>query len=242
MPPNYWIRPFAFLGRQKRITVDHEDYYIDLLFYHRGLNCLVVVELKLDKFKPEYEGQMRLYLKYVEKYEMRPGENLPIGLILCAQNAKEIVELMMLENDRIKIAEYLTKLPPKKVLEERLHRAIEESRREICHYAGSTNPITAKIEAQGDTKAKPKTVGKITKKPVTRSKSVGRNDAILKITQSGWHSRHEIAQKLGLRSKETLLRQIKDLLQSGALESLYPQTPNHRKQQYRAKNDEQGKA
>ena len=75
---------FAFLARQKRITVDNEDYYIDILFFHRRLRCLVAVELKLGQFKASYKGQMELYLRWLERYEMVEGENLPIGLILCA--------------------------------------------------------------------------------------------------------------------------------------------------------------
>jgi len=70
---------FAFLARQKRITVDNEDYYIDLLFFHRRLRCLVAVELKLGQFKASYKGQMELYLRWLERYEMMEGENQPIG-------------------------------------------------------------------------------------------------------------------------------------------------------------------
>lgn len=80
---------FAFMARQKRITIDDEDYYIDLLFYHRKLKCLIVIDLKLDKFKAAYKGQMELYLRWLEKYESVDGENSPIGLILCSDANKE---------------------------------------------------------------------------------------------------------------------------------------------------------
>lgn len=116
---------FAFIARQKRITIDEEDYYIDLLFYHRGLRRLVVIDLKLGKFKAAYKGQMELYLRWLEKYEMRQGEELPIGLILCADKSDEHVELLMLNEKRIKVAKYLTALPPKEILIERLNQAIE---------------------------------------------------------------------------------------------------------------------
>lgn len=119
---------FAFMARQKRITIDHRDYYIDLLFYHRRLKCLVVIDLKIGEFEAGFKGQMELYLRYLEKYETVEGENKPIGLILCTGKNQEHVELMQLEQSNIKVAEYLTLLPPKKVLEEKLHKAIEIAR------------------------------------------------------------------------------------------------------------------
>jgi predicted nuclease of restriction endonuclease-like (RecB) superfamily len=117
-------KDFYFVARQKRITVDNEDYYIDLLFYHRKLRCFVVIELKLGKFKAEYKGQMELYLRYLEKYEMDEGENPPIGVILCTEKGKEQIKLLFLPEDRIKVAEYLTKLPPKELFAEKLHKAM----------------------------------------------------------------------------------------------------------------------
>lgn len=122
---------FHFVTRQKRITIDNEDYYIDLLFYHRILRCYIVIELKLGKFKSEYKGQMELYLSYLEKYEMMKGENPPIGLILCSEKGKEQVELLFIPKDRIKVAEYLTTLPPKKVFAEKLHKAIKNAKIEL---------------------------------------------------------------------------------------------------------------
>ena len=115
---------FAFLERQKRISIDSTDYYIDLLFYHRKLNRLIAIDLKLGKFKPEYKGQMELYLKYLQRYEMQPHENTPIGLLLCSEGNTEHVELMMLGEDNIKVAQYLTELPEKKWFADKLSRSI----------------------------------------------------------------------------------------------------------------------
>ena len=119
---------FAFMARQKRISIDNEDYYLDLLFYHRRLKCLVAIELKLGKFEAAHKGQMELYLRWLEKYETIEGENPPIGLILCATKNQEHVELLQLENSNIKVAEYLTKLPDLKLIEQKLHQAIEIAR------------------------------------------------------------------------------------------------------------------
>ncbi|MCE5179271.1 MAG: PDDEXK nuclease domain-containing protein [Porphyromonadaceae bacterium] len=116
---------FAFLARQKRISIDNRDYYIDLLFYHRRLKSLVAIDLKIGEFEAGFKGQMELYLNYLEKHEMVEGENSPIGLILCAGKNHEHIELMQLRNGNIRVAEYLTLLPPKEVLEQKLHKAIE---------------------------------------------------------------------------------------------------------------------
>ena len=123
---------FAFLARQKRITIDNEDYYIDLLFYHRRLHCLVAIDLKIDSFKAAYKGQMELYLRWLEKYERVEGENAPIGLILCAGKNDEHVELMHLEESNIRVAEYMTMLPDKKVLEQKLQKAIAYARERMA--------------------------------------------------------------------------------------------------------------
>ena len=122
---------FAFLARQKRITIDNEDYKIDLLFYHRKLKCLVAIDLKLDKFKAAYKGQMELYLRWLEKYETVEGENSPVGLILCADSNKEHIELLRLNESKIKVAAYLTELPPIKLLQEKLHKAISIARNKL---------------------------------------------------------------------------------------------------------------
>lgn len=115
---------FAFMSRQKRITIDNEDYYIDLLFYHRRLRCLVAIDLKLGKFQAAYKGQMELYLRWLEKYEHIDGENKPIGLILCVGKNEEHIELMHLKDSNIRVAEYLTILPEKHLLEQKLQQAI----------------------------------------------------------------------------------------------------------------------
>jgi predicted nuclease of restriction endonuclease-like (RecB) superfamily len=116
---------FAFLSRQKRITIDNEDFYIDLLFYHRGLKSLVAIELKLGKFKASYKGQMELYLRWLEHNEQKTGENKPIGLILCSEKSPEQINYLILDNDnQIKVSEYLTQLPEKQLLLEKLERAI----------------------------------------------------------------------------------------------------------------------
>ena len=116
---------FAFVDRQKRIPVDGIDYRLDLLFYHRGLRRLVAVDLKLGKFKPAYEGQMLLYLRYLNRHDRREGEGSPIGLILCSEGNTEHIEYLMLDEESpIKVAQYYTKLPDKKLLSEKLQRAI----------------------------------------------------------------------------------------------------------------------
>ncbi len=122
---------FAFLDRQKRITIDGEDYYLDLLFFHRRLRRLVAIELKLGKFEAAYKGQMELYLRWLEKHEMVEGENAPIGLILCSGKNDEHIELMGLDEGSIRVAEYLTQLPDRKLLEEKLRLSIERAKRRV---------------------------------------------------------------------------------------------------------------
>jgi len=116
-------RDFTFVGRQIRLTFKDVDYYIDLLLYHRKLKSLVVVELKLGKFKPEYKGQVELCLNYLEKYEMNEGENPPIGIILCSSKEAEVVELMKLDEARIHVAEVIIK-----ALAEKLPHAIDNAK------------------------------------------------------------------------------------------------------------------
>lgn len=119
---------FAFMARQKRITIDNRDYKMDLLFYHRRLKSLIVIELKLGDFEAGYKGQMELYLRWLEKHEMADGENPPVGLILCTGKNSEHLELMQLHLSNIKIAEYLTILPSKELLLEKFHQAVEMAR------------------------------------------------------------------------------------------------------------------
>jgi predicted nuclease of restriction endonuclease-like (RecB) superfamily len=124
---------FAFLARQKRITIDNTDYYIDLLFYHRRLRRLVVIDLKLGGFKAAYKGQMELYLKWLKKYESVEGENPPIGLILCAEKNQEHLELLEIDQSDIRVAEYITKQIPKDILHQKLQNAIEMARNQPSH-------------------------------------------------------------------------------------------------------------
>lgn len=119
---------FAFVARQKRITVDGEDYYLDLLFYHRKLRRLVAIDLKLDKFKAEYKGQMELYLRWLERYEQQPDEESPLGLILCAGKSDEQIELLQLSKSGIRVAAYLTELPSRDLLCKKLHEAVRIAR------------------------------------------------------------------------------------------------------------------
>jgi predicted nuclease of restriction endonuclease-like (RecB) superfamily len=122
---------FAFLARQKRLIIDNRDYYIDLLFYHRRLKSLVVIDLKLGEFDAAHKGEMELYLNYLDKYEKVEGENQPIGLILCTGKNQEHIELMQIDKSNIKVAEYLTLLPSKEILLEKLHKAIEIAKNRI---------------------------------------------------------------------------------------------------------------
>ena len=122
---------FAFLARQKHFVIDGKDYFIDLLFYHRSLRRLVLVELKLGAFEPEHKGQVELYLRWLKKNEMREGEDEPIALILCAEKSQETVELMELDKGSIHVAQYLTKMPPKELLEEKLAIAIANAKEQL---------------------------------------------------------------------------------------------------------------
>ena len=122
---------FAFVERQKRMIIDSEDFYLDLLFYHRTLKRLVAIELKLGKFEARHKGQMELYLKWLNRYEKQEGENSPIGLILCAENSREQVELLEMHKDGIMVAEYWTELPPKKELEQKIHTILLEAKQRL---------------------------------------------------------------------------------------------------------------
>ena len=115
---------FAFMARQKRITVDDTDYYIDLLFYHRKLRRLVAIDLKIGKFEHSHKSQMELYLRWLAKYEQQEYEQSPIGLILCADKSNELVELLEMDATGIHVAQYLTELPSKELLQLKLQQAI----------------------------------------------------------------------------------------------------------------------
>ena len=119
---------FTFVARQKRIIIDGEDFKIDLLFYNRKLKRLVAIDLKIGKFKAEYKGQMELYLRWLSKYEKEEGEDEPLGIILCADKKEEQIELLELEQSGIHVAQYLTVLPPKEILQQKLHSAIENAK------------------------------------------------------------------------------------------------------------------
>lgn len=123
---------FAFVARQKRIQIDSDDFYIDLLFYHRSLHKLIAIDLKLGNFKAEYKGQMELYLRWLDRYERQPGEESPLGIILCAGKKEEQIELLELNRSGIHVAEYLTELPPRELLTARLNRAIETARTRLA--------------------------------------------------------------------------------------------------------------
>ncbi len=122
---------FAFMARQKHFVLDGKDYFMDLLFYHRSLRRLVLVELKLGEFQPEHKGQVELYLRWLKRNEVREGEDDPIALILCAEKSQETVELMELDKGDIHVAQYMTKMPPKKLLEEKLALAIENAKEQL---------------------------------------------------------------------------------------------------------------
>lgn len=134
---------FAFVARQKRIAVDGVDYRLDLLFFNRRLRRLIAIDLKLGRFQAGDKGQMELYLRWLEKYEQRPGEESPLGLILCAGKSEEHVELLQLERSGIRVAEYVTELPPREVLEKKLQTAIAVARRRM---EARTQPSEVEVE------------------------------------------------------------------------------------------------
>jgi predicted nuclease of restriction endonuclease-like (RecB) superfamily len=125
---------FTFVARQKRISVGPDDFYLDLLFYHRQLHRLVAVELKLEKFAPAHKGQMELYLRWLDKYDRAHGEESPIGLILCASANAEQVELMDLNAANIRVAEYLAHIPDIALLQQELHRAVALARERAAQH------------------------------------------------------------------------------------------------------------
>ena len=115
---------FTFVARQKRMIIDGEDFHLDLLFFHRKLHRLIAIDLKLGRFKAQYKGQMELYLRWLERYEMQPGEETPLGLILCTEGSREQIELLQLDATGIKVGQYMTELPSKDVLIRQLQRTI----------------------------------------------------------------------------------------------------------------------
>jgi predicted nuclease of restriction endonuclease-like (RecB) superfamily len=146
---------FAFVERQKRITLDGDDYYLDLLFFHRRMQRLVALELKIGDFKPADSGQMELYLRWLDRHERQPSEQAPLGIILCAGKKRETVEYLDLDARGIHVAEYLTALPSREVLEARLHRAIESARNRLVLGAGAEIDV-APIAPTSTPESKPK--------------------------------------------------------------------------------------
>lgn len=139
---------FAFLERQKRITVDGDDFYLDLLFFHRRLRRLVAVELKLGAFKPAYKGQMELYLRWLDKYERQEEEDPPIGIILCAGKKQEQIELLELGKSGIHVAEYLTDSLPKEVMQEKFHKAVTLARKQLENREGESDHVEVANRAE----------------------------------------------------------------------------------------------
>ena len=122
---------FSFVERQRRIQLDGDDFYIDLLFYNRKMRRLVAVELKLGDFKAEYKSQMELYLRWLAKHDQEPGDQPPLGIILCTGKKREQIELLELDKSGIHVAEYLTVLPPRAVFEHKIHEAMMLARRRM---------------------------------------------------------------------------------------------------------------
>jgi predicted nuclease of restriction endonuclease-like (RecB) superfamily len=131
---------FAFVARQKRMTIGTRDFHLDLLFFHRGLRALVAVDLKLGEFSAEHKGQMELYLRWLDRHERRAGEGTPLGLILCAEAETAQVELLELDRGAIRVGEYLTALPPRSVLAARLREALRRGREAAAGRADHRNP------------------------------------------------------------------------------------------------------
>ena len=119
---------FSFVARQKRMIIDGEDFYLDLLFYHRRLHRLIAVDLKLGRFKAQYKGQMELYLRWLEQNEMEPGEESPLGLLLCTEGSEDQIELLQLDKSGIKVAKYLTELPSREVLQRQIQKSLEAAK------------------------------------------------------------------------------------------------------------------
>jgi len=120
---------FTFVERQKRMIIDGEDFYLDLLFYHRRLHRLIAIDLKLGKFKAQYKGQMELYLRWLEANETEPGEETPLGLLLCTEGSEEQIELLQLDKAGIRVAQYMTELPPRELLIRQIRKSVEEAKK-----------------------------------------------------------------------------------------------------------------
>jgi predicted nuclease of restriction endonuclease-like (RecB) superfamily len=141
---------FAFLESQKRITLDGDDFCMDLLFFHRRLRRLVVIELKLDEFKPAFKGQMERYLRWLDRHERQEGEDPPIGLILCAGKKQEQIELLELGGAGIHVAEYLTAPLPKEIMKEKFRKAIALALKQLENRASERSAENVGKEEEGD--------------------------------------------------------------------------------------------
>lgn len=131
---------FSFVSRQKRMIIDGEDFYLDLLFYHRRLHRLIAIDLKKGRFKAEYKGQMELYLRWLEQNEMEPGEESPLGLLLCTEGSEEQIELLQLDKAGIKVAKYLTELPPRHVLMHQIQKSLEAAKARFDNIIDEEEP------------------------------------------------------------------------------------------------------
>ena len=123
---------FSFVARQYRMVIGNEDFYLDLLFFHRKLHRLIAIELKIGHFKAAYKGQMELYLRWLEEHEKESCEEPPLGLILCAGADQEQIRLLQLDKSGIHVSEYLTDLPPREVLEHKLKSAMQAAREQLA--------------------------------------------------------------------------------------------------------------
>jgi predicted nuclease of restriction endonuclease-like (RecB) superfamily len=119
-------KDFLFIGEKYRLQVGNSDFYIDLLFYHRGLQCLVAFELKADKFKPDHLGQLNFYLEALDRDVKNPNENPSIGVLLCKDKDSEVVEYALSRSlSPTMVSEYKTQLPDKKLLQQKLHELFD---------------------------------------------------------------------------------------------------------------------
>ena len=118
---------FCFEARQKRIIIDNEHHFIDLVFYHRTLHCNVLIDLKTERFNHAHAGQLNMYLEYYKKYELAEGDNPPVGILLCSDKDKEHVEFATAGiDDKVFVSQYMVALPGKQELEQFIKKEIKE--------------------------------------------------------------------------------------------------------------------
>ncbi len=137
---------FTFVARQKRMIIDGEDFYLDLLFYHRRLHRLIAIDLKKGRFKAQYKGQMELYLRWLETHEMEPGEESPLGLLLCTEGGEEQIELLQLDKSGIKVAQYMTELPPREVLIRQIQKSLEAAKARFDNFPSDDNELKEDVK------------------------------------------------------------------------------------------------